>query len=79
LRGDTSIEERARFDNYYIEHWSLWFDIVILARTFSQVIKEVWRTVRPSRTVVLAFEESDLGAQASVDGQGLLRRAVPGE
>jgi exopolysaccharide biosynthesis polyprenyl glycosylphosphotransferase len=79
LRGDTSIEERARFDNYYIEHWSLWFDIVILGRTLSQVIKEVWRTVRPSRTVVLAFEESDLGAQASVDGQGLLRRAVPGE
>jgi exopolysaccharide biosynthesis polyprenyl glycosylphosphotransferase len=37
LRGDTSIEERARFDNYYIEHWSLWFDIVILARTVRHV------------------------------------------
>ncbi|HVU71699.1 MAG TPA: sugar transferase, partial [Mycobacteriales bacterium] len=23
LRGDTSIEERARFDNYYIENWTL--------------------------------------------------------
>ena len=31
LRGDTSIEERARFDNSYIEHWSLWRDIVILS------------------------------------------------
>ena len=34
LRGDTSISERARFDNYYIEHWSPWLDLVICARTF---------------------------------------------
>jgi exopolysaccharide biosynthesis polyprenyl glycosylphosphotransferase len=33
LRGDTSIDDRARFDNQYIEHWSLWRDIVILVRT----------------------------------------------
>jgi exopolysaccharide biosynthesis polyprenyl glycosylphosphotransferase len=33
LRGDTSIEERVRFDNHYIEHWSMWRDLVILART----------------------------------------------
>ena len=33
LRGDTSIEDRARFDNAYIENWSLWSDIVILVRT----------------------------------------------
>ncbi|MDQ6838689.1 MAG: sugar transferase [Actinomycetota bacterium] len=43
LRGDTSIEERARFDNYYIEHWSLWFDLVILARTVTYVAAEVLR------------------------------------
>jgi lipopolysaccharide/colanic/teichoic acid biosynthesis glycosyltransferase len=46
LRGDTSIEERARFDNYYIEHWSLWFDLVILARTASQVLKELWQGIK---------------------------------
>lgn len=46
LRGDTSIEERARFDNYYIEHWSLWFDAVILARTVTQVLKESWASLR---------------------------------
>jgi lipopolysaccharide/colanic/teichoic acid biosynthesis glycosyltransferase len=34
LHGDTSIIERARFDNQYIEHWSPWLDLVILARTF---------------------------------------------
>lgn len=33
LWGDTSIEERARFDNRYIEHWSVWKDLVILLRT----------------------------------------------
>ena len=27
LNGDTSISERVRFDNHYIEHWSLWLDI----------------------------------------------------
>jgi exopolysaccharide biosynthesis polyprenyl glycosylphosphotransferase len=38
LRGDTSIADRARFDNYYIEHWSLWLDIKIVVRTFSEVL-----------------------------------------
>jgi exopolysaccharide biosynthesis polyprenyl glycosylphosphotransferase len=33
LRGETSIEERAMFDNEYIEYWSIWRDIVILVRT----------------------------------------------
>ncbi|MFE4855683.1 sugar transferase [Streptomyces sp. NPDC056670] len=33
LRGDTSIEDRARYDNYYIDHWSLWQDLCILLRT----------------------------------------------
>jgi hypothetical protein len=36
LSGDTSIPERVRFDNYYIEHWSLWMDLTILARTLTQ-------------------------------------------
>ena len=30
LTGDTSIHERARFDNNYIERWSLWLDLVYL-------------------------------------------------
>jgi len=33
LRGDTSIADRARFDNFYVENWSLWLDIKILLRT----------------------------------------------
>lgn len=33
LRGDTSIEDRARFDNAYVERWSLLGDLKILLRT----------------------------------------------
>jgi exopolysaccharide biosynthesis polyprenyl glycosylphosphotransferase len=33
LRGQTSVLERAEWDNYYIENWSPWFDIVIVCRT----------------------------------------------
>ncbi len=39
LRGDSSIAQRARFDNHYIEHWSLWRDLVILARTALTVLR----------------------------------------
>ena len=34
LRGDTSIEERVLYDNFYIENWSLWLDVKILLLTF---------------------------------------------
>ena len=30
LRGDTSIEERTKYDLYYIENWSLLFDLKII-------------------------------------------------
>ncbi|MGY1454637.1 exopolysaccharide biosynthesis polyprenyl glycosylphosphotransferase [Streptomyces sp. SS8] len=39
LRGDTSIEDRARFDNHYIETWSLWQDVSILLRTAGSVLR----------------------------------------
>ncbi|MEU1128239.1 sugar transferase, partial [Streptomyces sp. NPDC005899] len=39
LRGDTSIEDRARFDNRYIETWSLWQDVCVLARTAGSVFR----------------------------------------
>ncbi|MHC1560639.1 sugar transferase [Actinomycetospora sp. C-140] len=39
LRGaDTPISDRARFDNYYIENWSLWLDFKVLLRTISEVL-----------------------------------------
>lgn len=33
FRGDTSIEERTKFDLYYIENWSIFLDIKILFMT----------------------------------------------
>ncbi|HEU4425456.1 MAG TPA: sugar transferase, partial [Pilimelia sp.] len=39
LRGDTPISDRTRFDNYYIENWSLWLDIEVLLRTIGEVFR----------------------------------------
>ncbi|SOD86474.1 sugar transferase [Streptomyces sp. Ag109_G2-15] len=39
LRGDTSIEDRARFDNAYIDTWSLWQDVCILLRTAAALVR----------------------------------------
>ncbi|MFF7634506.1 exopolysaccharide biosynthesis polyprenyl glycosylphosphotransferase [Kitasatospora sp. NPDC008050] len=39
LRGDTSIEDRARFDNRYIESWSLWQDVKVLLRTAALMLR----------------------------------------
>ncbi|MGH3314828.1 MAG: sugar transferase, partial [Nocardioidaceae bacterium] len=39
LRGNTSIAERAYFDNFYIENWSLWLDAKIVVRTVIAVFR----------------------------------------
>jgi Undecaprenyl-phosphate glucose phosphotransferase len=39
LRGDTSIEERTRYDLYYIENWSLLFDLRIIIKTALAIFK----------------------------------------
>ncbi|MFI8090366.1 exopolysaccharide biosynthesis polyprenyl glycosylphosphotransferase [Streptomyces sp. NPDC086080] len=39
LRGDTSIEDRCRFDNAYIDDWSLWQDVCILLRTAATLVR----------------------------------------
>lgn len=38
LRGNTSIRERARYDNYYIANWSLWLDLKIVLLTVREVV-----------------------------------------
>jgi lipopolysaccharide/colanic/teichoic acid biosynthesis glycosyltransferase len=39
LRGDTSVEDRTRYDLYYVENWSLLFDLKILAMTAAEVLR----------------------------------------
>ncbi|WP_433894574.1 exopolysaccharide biosynthesis polyprenyl glycosylphosphotransferase [Streptomyces sp. CA-111067] len=39
LRGDTSIADRARFDNHYIDSWSFWQDVSILLRTATSLFR----------------------------------------
>ena len=35
-RGDTSLEKRIEFDLYYIQNWSLWLDLKIMALTVTR-------------------------------------------
>jgi exopolysaccharide biosynthesis polyprenyl glycosylphosphotransferase len=37
LRGNTPVEERVKFDLWYVENWSLWLDVKILIRTALEV------------------------------------------
>jgi exopolysaccharide biosynthesis polyprenyl glycosylphosphotransferase len=37
-RGDTSVEDRTKYDLYYVENWSVWFDIKIIIRTIVQTL-----------------------------------------
>jgi lipopolysaccharide/colanic/teichoic acid biosynthesis glycosyltransferase len=46
LSGDSSIEDRARFDNCYIEYWSIWLDLLILARTPATALATVLSSAR---------------------------------
>jgi Undecaprenyl-phosphate glucose phosphotransferase len=42
LKGDTSISERVRYDMFYIENWSLLFDIKIILRTIWLIFYEIF-------------------------------------
>jgi len=39
LRGQTSIADRAEWDNYYIENWSMALDLKIMVLTVLAVLK----------------------------------------
>lgn len=53
LRGNTSLEERIKYDIYYIENWSLWFDFKILLQTMKAVLRPVakdrFSRIKPSQ------------------------------
>lgn len=37
-RQNTTYEQRVRMDMFYIDHWSLWLDLVIIGKTFWKVL-----------------------------------------
>jgi exopolysaccharide biosynthesis polyprenyl glycosylphosphotransferase len=39
-RGATSIEERTKYDLFYVENWSLVFDIKILLKTVAAIVRD---------------------------------------
>lgn len=39
LRGDTSVEERADLDNFYIDNWSPWMDAKVMLRTVPALLR----------------------------------------
>jgi lipopolysaccharide/colanic/teichoic acid biosynthesis glycosyltransferase len=38
-RREISFDERRQLDLYYVQHWTFWNDLVILARTFWVIIR----------------------------------------
>lgn len=39
-RGKSPIDERTRYDIYYIENWLLWFNLKIIFLTILEIIRE---------------------------------------
>ena len=39
FRGDTDLSERIQYDLFYIENWSVWFDLRIIALTILHVLR----------------------------------------
>ena len=39
-RSDIDYDERVQMDTWYVRNWSIWFDIVLLWRTFSVVLNK---------------------------------------
>ena len=69
LNGDTSISDRARFDNFYIEYWSFWLDLAVLARTVTSIAAEAAATVSGPSVPIASLE---------VDHEGFARDHRPG-
>lgn len=65
LRGQTSIDDRAEWDNFYIENWSLTLDLQILFMTVPAVLRPTEKLSRTPSTNVTA---TDLHIAAAATG-----------
>ena len=77
LRGDTSIEDRARFDNHYIDTWSLWQDVCILLRTAAALFRPTAADRGDSSSRRAAPPLTDAAAGATRRGPAVRRARVP--
>jgi hypothetical protein len=64
LRGDTSIEERTKYDLWYSANWSILLDLKILMRTVWQILErknfaKQAITIRPSESLTLTSGENE--------------------
>ena len=59
LRGQTSISDRAEWDNYYIENWSLWLDFKIAVMTIPACS---WALASSDLTLIRPRRARDRGA-----------------
>lgn len=41
LRGNTPVSDRVKYDIYYIENWSIWFDLRIIIGTFVYIFRRL--------------------------------------
>ncbi|HSX41942.1 MAG TPA: exopolysaccharide biosynthesis polyprenyl glycosylphosphotransferase [Candidatus Saccharimonadales bacterium] len=41
-RGNTPVSERVKYDIYYIEHWTIWFDIRIILATPIFILRQLF-------------------------------------
>jgi hypothetical protein len=78
LRGDTSIEERARFDNHYIENWSLWRDLTILMQTLFAVMRNVGSSAPASTVATTVTAGSTIGVVSSQTPAGAVMSPTTG-
>jgi lipopolysaccharide/colanic/teichoic acid biosynthesis glycosyltransferase len=69
LNGDTSIHDRVRLDNHYIENWSFWLDLTILARTVAvTVATAVGSLAGSSRPELIAIDPAPAFSRTSHGG-----------
>ena len=77
LRGDTSIAERAKYDNLYIDQWSFAGDLVILLRTAIAIVREgtYAQAHRELEAVITldTFETADLDMRLATESRVDLR------
>ncbi len=65
LRGDTSINERTKYDLWYSENWSVWLDLKIVIRQVWQIFERkneqrAGRNIKPSEVLGEVKEETSV-------------------